>query len=73
LPKESSASHRIAAVTPEPQLVITGLSRSTPLRMKAARIFSGEARRPFSTTSVDGTLKEPGMWPERSPGLGSAA
>ena len=31
LPMASSASQRIAAVTPEPQLVITGLSRSTPL------------------------------------------
>ena len=29
--------------------------------------------RPFSTMALDGTLKLPGMWPERTPGRGSGA
>src|SRR5579883_857002 len=40
LPTDSNARVRIAAVTPEPQLVITGLSRSTPAALKAASMRS---------------------------------
>src|SRR5262245_49647259 len=64
---------RITAVTPEPQVVIIGLSVSIPAFLKASAIFSGDARRPFSMISVEGTLRAPGMWPERRPGRGSGS
>ena len=57
-------------MTPDPQVVMIGLSVSMPAFLKAAAIFSGDARRPFSTISVEGTLRAPGMWPERSPATG---
>ena len=41
LPSASRPSVRIAAVTPEPQLVITGLSVSTPAFLKAAAMRLG--------------------------------
>src|SRR5215475_2262430 len=69
----SSASHKVAAATPEPQLVITGWSRSTPPAASAALILSGGNSRPFSMKVLDGTLSEPGIWPDRTPGRGSGA
>jgi hypothetical protein len=62
-----------AAATPEPQLVITGWSRSTPPALSAALISSGGSSRPFSIKALDGTLSEPGIWPSRTPGRGSGA
>jgi hypothetical protein len=47
LPIASSANHRVAAVTPEPQLVMIGLSRSTPPALNFSAIFSGAISRPF--------------------------
>ena len=69
----SSANHSMAAVTPEPQLVTIGRSRSTPAALNRSAIFAGEASRPFSISSVNGTLNAPGIWPGRTPGRGSAA
>ena len=65
----SSASHSVAAVTPEPQLVITGLSRSTP--PAANRPVDACPARPAGRprrSRWSGTLIAPGMWPERTPG-----
>ena len=61
LPRASNPIARITALTPDPQVVMIGLSVSTPAFLKAAAIFSGEASRPFSTISEDGTLRAPGM------------
>jgi hypothetical protein len=63
----------MTAVTPEPHVVMIGLSVSTPAFLNAAAILSGEANRPFSTISVEGTLWAPGMWPERRPARGSGS
>jgi hypothetical protein len=57
----SSANHRVAAVTPEPQLVMTGLPRSTPPAAKRSLIFSGAISRPPSISSLTGTFFAPGM------------
>ena len=59
---------RIAAVTPEPQLVITGLSGSTPAFLKACAMRSGEARRPFSTISAKGNAERTRHMPGAKPG-----
>ena len=61
LPMASSPIARMTAVTPEPHVVMIGLSVSTPAFLNAAAILSGEASRPFSTISVEGTLWAPGM------------
>ena len=50
-----------------------GLSRSTPADLNAASMCWRDARRPFSRTFWNGTLKESGIWPERNPGRGSGA
>ncbi len=63
----------MAAVTPDPQLVIVGLPMSTPPAANAALSASGCARRPSLTTLVVGTLNAPGMWPPLRPGRGSGA
>src|SRR4029077_432208 len=70
---DSSAKVRIAAVTPEPHEVIPGWSRSTPASVKAASMRARETNWPFSTTRAYGTLNERGIWPDPSPGRGSAA
>ena len=64
----------MAAVTPEPQVVIAGFDRSTPAASNTARQSSGD----FIVASLfsklpNGTLREPGMWPDRNPSRGSAS
>jgi hypothetical protein len=44
----SSANQRMAAVTPEPQVVMIGLFTSTPACANAAAMRSGAISRPFS-------------------------
>ena len=53
LPMASSPSASTTAVTPEPQVVMTGLSRSTPAFSNACLIRAGGARRPFSMVVKD--------------------
>ena len=53
LADRSSASVRMAAVTPEPQEVMIGLSRSTPADVNAASMRSREARRPLSSRRLE--------------------
>src|SRR5688572_14378296 len=55
LPSVSRASHAVAAATPEPQVVITGWSRSTPPATKARRNWSAGSSLPSFTNSADGT------------------
>ncbi len=64
---------KIAAVTPEPQVVITGRSTSTPAFAMRVLISLAGIISPDWTTSRHGKLKLPGIWPERNPGRGSAA
>ena len=51
-PASSTASARIAALTPEPQVVMIGLLRSTLCAAKIAFSVSGDFSRPCSTTSL---------------------
>ncbi len=69
----SSASHRIAAVTPEPQLVMTGRDGSMPAAATAARMVAASTSWPSFTTSDTGRLRAPGIWPGRTPARGSGA
>src|SRR6202030_4224959 len=72
-PMLASASKRIAAVTPEPQVVITGRSTSTPACAMRVLTSSFGLISPDWTTARQGRLRLPGIWPERNPGRGSAA
>ena len=66
----ASATLSAAAVTPEPQLVTIGRSRSTPAASKRRRNSSGFFISPVdgSLKVPNGTLKLPGMRPETTPG-----
>ena len=50
-----------------------GLSRSIPPATKACLSWLGGSSKPSFTTEVEGTLYDPGMLPERTPGRGSGA
>ena len=71
LPSRRARAHRTAAVTPEPQLVMTGVRDRRRLG-EGLREASGDLSRPCSTIASNGRFSAPGMWPERTPGRGSA-
>ena len=69
----ASASAITPAVTPEPQEATTGLPASTPAAAKIARSSASAFSVPSALSSVaNGTLREPGMWPERRPAAARA-
>jgi hypothetical protein len=62
-----------AAVTPEPQVVTTGFSRSTPDASRTCRNSLMGLSFPLSLKSRNGTFTAPGICPDRMPGLGSGS
>eukprot|EP00967_Tisochrysis_lutea_P137019 scaffold245179_cov33-Tisochrysis_lutea.AAC.2 len=74
----ASASARIAAVMPEPHVTpsLHWPSVGIPAARNTCSSSSGGRMgppKPPCSTSVKGTLSEPGMWPDSRPGRGSGA